>query len=161
MMVFHAVCAAVEIVVQTADTVFAMELITDEIVDEIADSAELTVLLIADQTELKKEEIPPQTEEIVEAIAEQAEETVVLMVLHTELKKLEIPPQMEEIVEEIAEQAEETVELIVLHTELKKDVILPHVLWKKDEMEFHTASQLVPNHPQKVSRRPTSRSSAP
>ena len=59
-MVFHAVCAAVEMVVQMFDIVAAIPDITEEIVEEMADRAELTVLLIADHTELKKDEIPPQ-----------------------------------------------------------------------------------------------------
>ena len=59
-MVFHAVCAADEIVFHILDIVLEMPDMTEETVDEIADSALLTVLLIADQTELKKDEIPPQ-----------------------------------------------------------------------------------------------------
>ena len=67
---------------------------------------------------------------------------------------------MDWIVEEIAEQAEETVELIPAQAELKNDAMLFHVFWKNEDTEDHTASQLVPNQPQKVSRIPMSISSA-
>ena len=63
--------------------------------------------------------------------------------------------------EDIAEQAEETVLEIPAHAELKKDAILSQVLWKKSETEDHTASQLVPNQPQKVSRMPVTMVTAP
>ena len=153
-MVFHAVCATVEIVFQMEDMVDAMEPITEETVAEIAERAELTVVLIADQTEEKKLEIPPQMEEIVDAMAEHAELTVVLIAAQTEEKKLEIPPQTDEIVDEIAEQAELTVLVIPAHADEKKDAMLFHVFWKNDAIDDHTASQLVPNHPQKVSSIP-------
>ncbi len=127
-MVFHAVCAAVEIAVQILLMVEATALITEEMVEEIAFTALLTVDVIPDHTEEKKEEIPPQMDWIVEDIAEQAEETV-----------LDMP----------------------VHTEPKKEAMLFQVLWKKSETEDHTASQLVPNHPQKVSSMPMMISSAP
>ena len=94
-------------------------------------------------------------------MAEQADETVLLIADHADLKKLEIPPHIDWIVEEIAEQAELTVLEIPAHAELKKDAMLFQVFWKKSETEDHTASQLVPNHPQKVSRIPVTVVTAP
>ena len=127
-MVFHAVCAAVEIAVQILLMVVEIALITEETVDEIAFTALLTVDVIT---------------------------------AHTEEKNEEIPPQMDWIVEEIAEHAEETVLDMPAHTELKKDVILFHVLSKNEDTEDHTASQLVPNQLQKVSRIPVTTFTAP
>ena len=128
MIVFHAVCAAVEIAVQILLIVEAIALITEETVEEIAFTALLTVDVIP---------------------------------VHTVEKNEEIPPQMDWIVEDIAEQAEETVLDIPVHTEPKKDAMLFQVFWKKSETEDHTASQLVPNHPQKVSRIPVTMVTAP
>ena len=101
------------------------------------------------------------TEETVEDIAFTALLTVEVIPDHTEEKNEEIPPQMDWIVEDIAEQAEETVLDMPVHTEPKKDAMLFQVLWKKSETEDHTASQLVPNHPQKVSRMPVTMVTAP
>ena len=58
-MVFHAVCAAVEIAVQILLMVVEIALITEETVEDIAFTALLTVEVIPAHTEEKKEEIPP------------------------------------------------------------------------------------------------------
>ena len=56
-MVFHAVCAAVEIAVQILLMVEATALITEETVEDIAFTALLTVDVIPDHTEEKNEEM--------------------------------------------------------------------------------------------------------